>query len=406
MLGRVLIATALTALAIPAGAGAAQRFVAASGSGAACTEPAPCSIETGINGAGSGDEVIIAPGTYETSTPLATGASSVDIHGTRPGDLPLIRTSAPTGLGLSGFTSRVSDLRIVHTGSGLGVSLFAAGSTFKRISVHSGGDEAACAIGPGTVFRDSLCVASGDSAFAVSSDFTGPGSPSQFRNLTAIATGQNSIGLVVGSGQNTTDIVSVENSIISGDLVDARARNSGTGSTTILGLDHSNFDSSDTTGSNSVVSAPGSASNQTAEPLFTGGDRYLQAIDSPTVDAGIADAYTGSLDVDGDPRPLGAAMDIGSDELVPDTTPPRTKITARPSKRTRSHRARFEFESSEAGSGFRCTVDGKPSRPCKSPAKLRGLGLGRHRFSVAAVDASGNADPSPADYRWKVRPER
>ncbi len=405
MLRKLLIATALTALAMPAAADAAQRYVTTSGTGLACTQPSPCSIEVGVNIAGPGDEVIVAPGTYTTSTPLTNSANDLYVHGTI-GDPPLIKTSAPTGFAINGFSAEASDLRIDHTGATYGVQLFVRSATLQRLEVHSDGAVAACYAGPTVTFRDSTCIADGDNAFAVFDDFTGPGSPSQFRNLTAIATGQNSIGLVVGAGQNTTDIVSVENSIISGDLVDARAQNSGAGSTTILGLDHSNFDSSDTTGSNSVVSAPGSASNQTAEPVFTGGDRYLQAIDSPTVDAGIADAYTGSLDVDGDPRPLGAAMDIGSDELVPDTTPPRTKITARPSKRTRSHRARFEFEASEAGSGFRCTVDGKPSRPCKSPAKLRGLGLGRHRFSVAAVDASGNADPSPADYRWKIKPGR
>ena len=403
---RVTLAVLLGVLLLPAGAGAAQRYVTTAGSGSACTEPAPCSIETGINGAASNDEVIVAPGTYTTSTPLANNSNSLSVHGPAGGPRPVVRTSAPTGLQLNGFSISVADLTVEHTGSAYGVVLFSASGAFQRLEVHSSSPFAACYIGVTVTFRDSLCVATGASAFAIWDDFTGPGSPSRFRNVTAIATGAGSIGFVVGSGQNTTNIVSAENMIISGGSVDAQARNSGTGSTTILGIDHSNFDSSNTLGDNSVVAGPGSASNQTAGPKFAETVHYSQAYGSPTIDAGISDAYTGSSDLDGTTRPQGTAMDIGADEIVPDNDPPETTIVKGPRNRTRSTKARFKFESDEAGATFECSLDGKPARPCTSPKKLNHVKRGRHRFSVTATDQAANADATPASYRWKVKKRR
>jgi hypothetical protein len=377
--------------------------VTTAGTGSACTEPAPCSIETGINGAVTNDEVIVAPGTYTTSTPLANSAIDLYVHG-EPGAPPLIKTSAPTGLSLNGFSAEASDLRIEHTGSNYGANLFVNSATLQRLEVHSSGAYAACVIGPGVTFRDSLCEATGDAAFAIWNDFTSNSSfTAHFRNVTAIATGASSIGLVVGSGPNTTNTVSVENMIIRGGSVDAQARNSGTGSMTTLDIDHSNFDSSNTFGDNSTVAGPGSAGNQTADPKFAETVHYTQAYGSPTIDAGISDAYTGSTDLDGTPRPQGAAMDIGADEIVPDTDPPETTIIKGPRKRTRSTKARFEFESDEAGATFECSLDDKPARPCKSPKKFEHVKRGRHRFSVAATDQAFNADATPATYRWKVK---
>jgi Bacterial Ig-like domain (group 3) len=81
---------------------------------------------------------------------------------------------------------------------------------------------------------------------------------------------------------------------------------------------------------------------------------------------------------------------------------PDTKITKRPRRKTAARAARFAFTSSQAGSSFKCKLDRKPLKSCRSPFKARRLRPGRHVFSVQAVNADGVADPTPARYRWKV----
>ena len=88
------------------------------------------------------------------------------------------------------------------------------------------------------------------------------------------------------------------------------------------------------------------------------------------------------------------------DTTAPDTTAPETTKGKGARKRSSHHTARFSF-SSEPDATFMCQLDKRPFAPCSSPAKVRRLRLGEHVFQVEAVDASGNVDPSPA--RWKFR---
>lgn len=83
-------------------------------------------------------------------------------------------------------------------------------------------------------------------------------------------------------------------------------------------------------------------------------------------------------------------------------TRPRTKIVGTPRKRSRSHTARFEFESDERGSVFLCKLDDKPFDLCKSPKRYQGLEPGRHVFKVRAIDPAGHVDPSPAKSKFTV----
>jgi Ca2+-binding RTX toxin-like protein len=62
----------------------------------------------------------------------------------------------------------------------------------------------------------------------------------------------------------------------------------------------------------------------------------------------------------------------------------------------------FAFKASEAGSRFRCSIDRRPYRRCRSPRTYR-LGTGRHVFRVFAIDRSGNRDQSPALFRFRIR---
>jgi CSLREA domain-containing protein len=85
-----------------------------------------------------------------------------------------------------------------------------------------------------------------------------------------------------------------------------------------------------------------------------------------------------------------------------DTTAPDTVIADGPDPTTVSQEARFAFAADEAGTGFQCSLDGGPWTACTSSRTYTGIGVGQHTFSVRAVDAAGNADPSPAAYAWTV----
>ena len=79
-----------------------------------------------------------------------------------------------------------------------------------------------------------------------------------------------------------------------------------------------------------------------------------------------------------------------------------TTITEDPKKKTDKRRATFEFNSSEPGSSFECSLDGTAFAPCKSPEAYK-VGKGEHTFEVRAVDSAGNVDPTPATSSWRFK---
>jgi DNA-binding beta-propeller fold protein YncE len=88
-----------------------------------------------------------------------------------------------------------------------------------------------------------------------------------------------------------------------------------------------------------------------------------------------------------------------------DTTAPETTITKKPTKKHRK-RSIVRFESSEPGSAFTCLLDGSDGHPCASPQNYADLKPGRHTLSVAATDAEGNTDTSPAETRFFLKKKR
>jgi len=92
-----------------------------------------------------------------------------------------------------------------------------------------------------------------------------------------------------------------------------------------------------------------------------------------------------------------------------DTTPPRTRLLHRPPAvvftSSRRRTVAFSFASSEPGSSFRCRLDRRPFRPCRSPRRYT-VGLGRHVARIFAVDAAGNRDASPIVAAFHVRRRR
>jgi PKD repeat protein len=87
-----------------------------------------------------------------------------------------------------------------------------------------------------------------------------------------------------------------------------------------------------------------------------------------------------------------------------DATPPETWISSGPSVKTRDHNPTFYFYSDEP-TGFECRMDAGPWTWCKSPWRWpQTLSNKSHTFEVRAIDAAGNADPTPASNTFLVIP--
>jgi hypothetical protein len=120
--------------------------------------------------------------------------------------------------------------------------------------------------------------------------------------------------------------------------------------------------------------------------------------------------YGGPFDISGDghrgvlllavDRAGNVAFDGVTVEI--DTTAPDTTINSGPSGPTNDPTPTFGFSSSESGSSFECKVDGGGFAPCNPPETLASLPDGNHSFSVRAVDAAGNRDPSPVERSFLV----
>jgi hypothetical protein len=87
------------------------------------------------------------------------------------------------------------------------------------------------------------------------------------------------------------------------------------------------------------------------------------------------------------------------------TAPPDTKLKKHPAKtvkaRGRKARVKFKFGSPLVGATFRCKLDRKPFKACRSPKSYK-VRVGSHVFKVAAV-SEGVTDPTPAVFRFKVK---
>jgi hypothetical protein len=95
--------------------------------------------------------------------------------------------------------------------------------------------------------------------------------------------------------------------------------------------------------------------------------------------------------------PVAGTLRVRGKKRMPDTT-----INSGPSGQIDQTTAAFGFSSSETGSSFRCRLDGQSFASCSSPRTYSSLSEGPHTFHVAAIDAAGNADPSPATRSFSV----
>jgi hypothetical protein len=83
--------------------------------------------------------------------------------------------------------------------------------------------------------------------------------------------------------------------------------------------------------------------------------------------------------------------------------PPNTKIKKRPKNQSHDKTPTFKFGSDESNSTFKCKLDRKKFKKCKSPKTLH-VHPGSHTFKVEAIDSTGAVDKTPAKDKFKVLP--
>jgi hypothetical protein len=318
----------LLLLTATASAAAAQRYASPTGTSSnPCTSAAPCDLVTAVNGKSGnmptfGDEVIVPSGNYGSAgTPLSATLQppvNENIHGPASGARPVLELGSHE-LELNSGASTVSDLDLHATNT----ALFISNATVTRVAVSS--PAYPCLTTFGAVLTDSSCITTGagrtadllsgscstpNSITLDNDDFLAPASGSSAASFTTAGsgcaltvTGSNDI---FRSGTGGTDVSAETNTA---------------GASVVVTLDHSDFTTraqSPHAGTTATVTAPGSGTNITADPLLTdpaAGD-FHETGGSPTIDAGATAAGNGSEDVDSQPRTEGGKTDIGADEFI------------------------------------------------------------------------------------------
>ena len=292
---RTLVATVatFTALALPAVASAADRYVSASPANPTnveCTEANPCALEHAIeNVALDGETVFVRPGIYDQNGPddLLQGAApseNIEVVASNP----VRRTAVQVQNGASWIVaggSRVTDMDLIGTavsGPALDVVGEAADtgtpSTARRVVVDGVAGDAA-RVGPDALITDSLLFGSGRGLLA-----EGAGVATA-RNVTAVSTNPNpsSVGLLAHLG---SDLKAV-NVIARASGTDVQADGAD------IEFTHSNFSAARVVESNGGTTI-GDAGTQSTPELtnnadvfrdFPGQDYRLRN-GSPAIDAG------------------------------------------------------------------------------------------------------------------------
>jgi len=347
-------------LATAAPAAADTRYASPTGTGTDCTEVTPCALRTAINPGhpgvpgdvtdiADGDTVIVGSGDYlVTSFTLRFDVDKdITVRG-EPGQPrptitsdvmsavdPLFTVTAPGAV--------IEELRITVTGGqqpeGLEVLSSAAPSVVRDVYIegvehHSSGPLVTLEGGStleraelvrfdstppsfdgqtlnttgDVLVRDSFIRNTGTEVAVRTS---GPSTAARFRNVT-VASGSTAIFGATGPQQ-----VSIRNALIDGATSDLHVVNPGVE----YSITHSNYDPAqviEQLGANLTETPPNQ--DPTAAGFFpllvdpVNGD-FHQLAGSPTRNAGSPDAFTGAFDIDGQPRVMGSAIDIGGDEF-------------------------------------------------------------------------------------------
>jgi hypothetical protein len=289
---RALAASAvcLALLAFTPVADAAQRYASPGGSGAVCSQAAPCSLKEAVTKAESDDEVIVGAGTYTSSEQLLTGegVQRVNLHGDETGAMPRLIFNAHGTIGMIGTGNRIAYLDISNTEDSASGAICGFESRLERVRVSVVGEgSTGILVNPGCLVRDSLARAEGKLATALSAATAFPSSEQVgvARNVTAIASGPGSKGAAsscIAITPTGSETLNAKNLIAEGAEADLSTSSSGCAAKILIS--NSNFRSVSPPIPGFVVDLGG---NQNAAPLFVnaaGGD-YREATGSPTSSA-------------------------------------------------------------------------------------------------------------------------
>jgi hypothetical protein len=445
-LGALIVTFLTLTLALAGVASADTRYAAPGGTGLdPCSNPSlPCSLFTAADKRAaettlaSGDFVQMAPGTYSEADGdlgpfgYVKPSAGVTIAGAPGLPRPLIEVESNAGVWGAFFISdaTISHLEIKTKALEGSAVTMEAGVVEGVVARSTRSPAGVCHIWDGTV-RDSICLNEAGGV-AIGADLSAFGGTWDIvlRNVTAIATGGGSVGADFSFyGAGVVANIQAKAVLVKGEKADVVARGlsrrgipDSPGSSTTITLDHSNYATVETmadAGGAASVTPPGANDNVTASPLLAA-DSYHQLSGSPTIDRGAVDGSSGSIDIDGQLRTSGIAPDIGADELLSpsggSSSPigtelplgsgnlaPRTRLRKHPAKLTAKLTAKFAFGSDEIGAGFECKLDRSPFRSCASPYRKK-VKAGKHQFQVRAIDTQGQADWTPAVFRWRVAP--
>lgn len=334
-------ATALlmSALVMPPASASSIRYAAPAGSGSACTQTAPCTIEEAIGGASAGDTVQLTADEYYPTSALWVNVDNLTISGpatvNNPGDfVPYIIFKEQSEGGINdsdpklivqGNNFRMQRVAVVGRADGTSTLVGAGsgtGATYDRVLLrNSGGFFTLRALG-GTV-TNSLVVQTGASPFGGAAMVTGTVTGSTFYSASGTALAVNGNFTAAPHCSAT-----IRNSMAWGATANLEVDGGGGGCGSLaVEYDHSwipdasggSLGGGITVNSNPAPTAgPGNLPNTPV--VFDPTDptnSYLSDLvlppGSPAIDAGCTTGC-GNHDYYGRPRPIGAANDIGPRE--------------------------------------------------------------------------------------------